>query len=388
MNTIKNLKINRMILLLMLIVSLATQFTLALNLQADQMPLENQKAVVISSEPLAMSEDPYIKAAYRLEVELTKGALKGTVISLEHIISSSEAFEMHLEPGDRILVGAYEDEGGALVYYVEDYQRDTGLMWLLLIFIGTILWVGRGQGVKALVTLAFTLIVVWYILIPLMLKGVNPLFASVVVAALATSFTFIVISGFSKKTLAAVIGTVAGVIVAAILAYWLGERARLTGLSNEEAVMLQFIPQGNIFDPRALLYSGILLGTLGAAMDVAMSIASTIAEIHYHNPYLSRRKLMRSGMNVGRDVMGTMVNTLILAYLGTALPMVLLFVANQMPLVRVVNLDLIATEIMRSLAGSIGIVASLPLTATIAVFLYQPQKNTRASKGVSQEAQE
>lgn len=334
------------------------------------------KGVVVFSEAMAMEEDPYIEAKFLVKVALTSGPEKGSQVTLEHIISANESFQMILKPKDKILVGAFINPNGSKEYYIEDYLREGSLMWLALLFLAIILWVGRGHGIKALATLGFTLLVVWYVLIPLMLKGVSPLLATIGVSAVATTFTLIVLSGFSKKSLSAIAGTVAGVVVAAIIAFYMGESAHLTGLSNEEAVMLKYIPHGDIFNPRQLLYAGILLGTLGAAMDVAMSISSAISEIHFHNPSLSRRKLMRSGMNVGRDVMGTMVDTLILAYLGTALPLVLLFVANDLPMIKVLNMDMIATEIVRSLAGSIGIIASLPLTAAIAVLLHKPSKQT------------
>lgn len=346
---------------------------------ADSVEYSMAKGVVVSSESVAIEEDPYIEAKFLVKVKLTSGPEKGQVVSFEHVISANESFQMHLKPKDKILVGAFMNPNGTKEYYVEEYLREGSLLWLLILFVITILWVGRGHGLKALVTLGFTLLVVWYVLIPLMLKGVSPLLATIGISALATTFTLVILSGFSKKSFSAIIGTVAGVVVAAVIAYWMGETAHLTGLSNEEAVMLKYIPHGDIFDPRQLLFSGILLGTLGAAMDVAMSISSAISEIHFHNPSLSRRKLMKSGMNVGRDVMGTMVDTLILAYLGTALPLVLLFTANQIPMQKVLNMDMIATEIVRSLAGSIGIIASLPLTAGIAVLLHKPNKKTQPS---------
>ena len=332
------------------------------------------KGLVLKVEQIAMEEDPYIDSKYLVLVEFRSGPDKGKTIEFEHVLSTSDSFQMHLKANEKILVGSFLNERGEQEYFVEDYQRENSLLWLFIVFVVTILWVGKWHGLKALATLAFTLLAVWKVLIPLMLNGVSPILATVGVSAVATTFTLLVLSGFTKKSASAIAGTVAGVVVAAVIAYWMGETAYLTGLSNEEAVMLRFIPQGDIFDPRQLLYAGILLGTLGAAMDVAMSISSAISEINLHNPTLSRRKLMKSGMNVGRDVMGTMVDTLILAYLGTALPLVLLFVANGVPMVKVLNMDMIATEIVRSLAGSIGIIASLPLTAAIAVILHKPPK--------------
>ncbi len=147
----------------------------------------------------------------------------------------------------------------------------------------------------------------------------------------------------------------------------------MTGMSTEEASMLLYIPQGIQFDFKALLFSGILLGALGAVMDVAMSIASSIEEVYKANKELSRGELFSAGMEVGKDVMGTMSNTLILAYTGSSIPLLLLFMAYDTPLVRMLNLDIIATEIVRSLAGSIGLILTIPLTAVVTVLLLKPE---------------
>lgn len=148
----------------------------------------------------------------------------------------------------------------------------------------------------------------------------------------------------------------------------------MTGMSSEEATMLLYIPQGIAFDFKALLFSGILLGgALGAVMDVAMSIASSIEEVYKANKELSRGQLFSAGMEVGKDVMGTMSNTLILAYTGSSIPLLLLFMAYDTPTVRMLNLDIIATEIVRSLAGSIGLILTIPLTAVVTVLLLKPE---------------
>jgi len=177
-------------------------------------------------------------------------------------------------------------------------------------------------------------------------------------------------------------GTSFGVIIAGIIAFYVGNKASLSGLSAEEATMLMYIPQGIEFNFRQLLFAGIIMGSLGAAMDIGISIASSIEEIHKANPRLSRGRLFRSGMNVGKDVMGTMVNTLILAYTGTSIPMLLLFMAYETELSKVFNLDVIATEVVRSLSGSIGLILTIPITALFASYYSKEQgrKRMRAAK--------
>jgi len=332
------------------------------------------KGIVQRVDEVAIGEEGFIEAMFIVDIKITSKSLKGEVIQVEHRIAGSDSFPMYLKEKDRVLIGRYINFDGQAEYYVEDYQREVSFYWLLALFILVILVVGKGQGLKAILSLALTLGAIWWIHIPLMLKGFSPILTTVVVALIATTGTLLILGGWSRKSFAAIIGTISGVVIAAFIAYWVGSKAHLTGLSNEEAVMLKFIPQGDIFNPRELLFSGILLGTLGAVMDVAMSIASSIAEIFKHSPEISRRKLFASGMTIGRDVMGTMTNTLILAYLGSSLPLVLLFVANDMPMVRVMNFDIIVTELVRSLSGSIGIVLSLPITAALTVVLYKSSK--------------
>lgn len=188
-----------------------------------------------------------------------------------------------------------------------------------------------------------------------------------------TVITIFLVGGINSKGVSAILGTIAGVVIAGIISYIVGTKAHLTGLSAEEATMLIYIPQGIQFDFKNLLFSGIILGSLGAVMDVGMSISSSVEEIYRANSALSIKELFQSGMNVGRDIMGTMINTLILAYTGTSIPMLLLFMAYETSMTKIVNLDIIATEVVRSLSGSIGLIFTIPITALISSILIKKQ---------------
>ena len=213
--------------------------------------------------------------------------------------------------------------------------------------------------------LAITMFAILKVLLPMILKGANPIPITILISIVVTILTMFIVGGINKKSIAAVVGTSGGVLVAGIIAYYIGSQVKLTGLSSEEATMLMYIPQEVNFDFRGLLFSGIILGSLGAVMDVGMSIASSMDEIHKANPNLTRKELFKSGMNVGKDVMGTMTNTLILAYTGSSIPVLLLFMAYETSIAKILNLDVIATEAIRSLAGSIGLVLTIPLTALV-----------------------
>lgn len=179
----------------------------------------------------------------------------------------------------------------------------------------------------------------------------------------------LIISGLSRKTFSAIIGTVGGVVLAGALALIIGTLAKLTGLGNEEANMLMFIPHDVYFNFKGLLFAGIIIGTMGATMDVGMSIASAMNEIKENSPQIKKADLIKAGMNVGKDTMATMANTLILAYVGGSLHLLLLLIAYETPFSHIINWDMIASEIVRAIAGSIGIIFTIPITALASAFI-------------------
>ncbi len=183
-------------------------------------------------------------------------------------------------------------------------------------------------------------------------------------------------SGINEKTMSAILGTLIGVLLSATIAYMVGTMASLTGLNSEESAMLLYLPGEVDLNLQGILFAGIVIGTLGAVMDVSMSISSSMHEIKSIKPDITIKELMESGMNVGRDIMGTMTNTLILAYTGASLPILMIFTAYNSTMTDVLNLDVIATEIIRAITGSIGIVLTIPITAAIAgIFLGRRHKN-------------
>ncbi len=309
----------------------------------------------------------------RLEVRITNGKFKGTIIDAEYPLSLDFVGGQEnalLRPGDEVLMTLELDEQGdiktAVIY---NPVRDKSVILLLIVFAVVILSVGRIKGLKALVALILTIFSIFYILLPLLLRGYNPVLVTIFSSIVITGVTLILVGGFNKKTLAAVLGTTGGVIAAGIISGMIGNMAKLTGLGTEESQMLLYIPQDISFDYKGLLFAGIILGALGASMDVAMSMSSAMFEIKEQSPELNRIQLFRSGMNIGRDMMGTMANTLIMAYVGGSLPLLMLLLAHNMPLYEIVNQDGFAGEIIRSIAGSIGLILTIPLTAAVVGFL-------------------
>lgn len=308
-----------------------------------------------------------------VEVIVISGEHKGQVFTIENALMGDPYYDVYLERGQEILLLAEMEEGRIKEVYLQEVVRDKYIYYLTAFFIALLLLVGKLKGLKTLVALAFTGVVIIKVMLPLILQGYNPILVSVFFASITAVFTLLVVAGWGKKTLAAVVGTISGVTAAGFLALWTGNLAQLTGFSSEEAQMLMFMGNGDL-DIRGLLFAGIIIGSLGAVTDVGISIASAVSELKENNPGLDSYSLLTSGMNIGRDIMGTMANTLILAYVGSAIPLMLLLMGYEMPWIKIVNLDLIATEIVRSAAGSIGLVISVPVTAAMAAWLYKAGK--------------
>ncbi|HOP39743.1 MAG TPA: YibE/F family protein [Geobacteraceae bacterium] len=241
------------------------------------------------------------------------------------------------------------------------------LLYLVVIFLGSLVIVGGRKGLKTIVTLTVTVLLILKVLLPMILAGYNPAMVAILTCEVITVIALLFVSGFNHKTLAAIIGTTGGISIAGLLAFTIGSMAHLTGLGNEEAIHL--ILYSRNLDFRGLLFAGIIIGAMGAVMDVGISISSSIHEIKANNPGMATGSLVTAGMNVGRDIIGTMSNTLILAYVGSSLNLLLLLTTYEIPLNEIIGRDNLAAEIVRALAGSVGLIATIPITALTAGML-------------------
>ncbi len=337
----------------------------------DGVIYNTEKAKVIEiGESISIGEENFDGYIQEIIVEFVSGERKGDQITVENTLSDNAAYNLIFEQGDKVVltIETYEDSEGEFIY-ISDHLRNDYILYLGIIFLVAVLIIGKWQGLRALISLALTIGSVIFILLPNILKGGNPMVWSVIISIGITIVTILLITGFTRKSAAAIIGISVGVIVAGVISYIIGVKIKLTGLSADDATMLMYIPQGIQFNFQHLLFAGIILGALGAVMDVGVSIASSLDEIYKANENLTRRELFNAGMNVGRDIMGTMINTLILAYTGTSIPLLLLFMAYDSSMLEIMNLDTVATEIVRSLSGSIGLILTIPITAAIASFL-------------------
>ena len=312
---------------------------------------------------------------YEVQIRIDSGAAAGTETTITHRTLNNAAFDIHPQEGDNIIV---RDENGS--YAIVDYDRLPAMLFLLLGFAALLILFGGMTGLKALLVLLFAVLLIAKGLIALILLAPSHIILwTILIGAVITLATQLIVSGRNVKAAAAIIGTIGGILVASLLAVLAIHFTYLTGVSEEQAGMLKALYLKDV-DFRELLFSGIVLGALGAVMDVAVSIASAQYEMKLLAPHTKFRTLVSSGLSVGRDVMGTMANTLVLAYIGGALPLILLISAQpDIPLLHVMNLNMIATEVVRSLIGSIGLLCAIPITAYAAAFLItvRPQRTKK-----------
>lgn len=312
-----------------------------------------------------------------VEIEVISGAHKGEKAIIDNMLMGNPAYDINLKKGDRVILHVEQADGGGVNFFIADKQRVNVLYWLSGFFIFLLLVIGRKKGFSSLISILVTLGLIFWVLTPLILKGFNPILATVLICVFASVVAIYLVGGINAKSSAAILGTVSSLAIAGILSMLCIKFANLTGFSSEESLFL-FSAHPNL-NFVGVLASAMIIGALGAVMDIGMSISSTINEIFSSNPNMYVRELFSSGMNVGKDIIGTMANTLILAYLGGALSLVLL--SNNIDLQKFFNLNQVATEISSALIGSIAIVLCVPITAIISAFLIKKASIKDNSKG-------
>lgn len=300
-------------------------------------------------------------------IEILDGAYETEEFTTNYILSYDidgkiKAYE--LEIGDKVSVQLVEDEMGNVTATVQNVIRDKYIFVMFGLFLLTIVFIGGKQGVKAIIGLIITILAVYFILIKGIYLGYDAILMTIVTSAVIIVLTFIIIGGFSKKILTAALGTLGGVISSGIVAILFSHLAKLSG-ACEDAIQLSMNMNTVNFNFRDLIFAGIVISALGACMDVGMSIASSLDEIKNKTKDISWQELFKSGMNIGKDVIGTMTNTLILAYVGGALTLILLFLACDMGMTEILNKETISEEVISAIAGSMGVVFTVPITAFI-----------------------
>lgn len=342
---------------------------------AAQQASEPAKPVTVTARVVAVLEEgittvgPVTQPYQRLLVELTSGSEAGQTVEVTIGVRDLNTAGQRFAVGDRLFLSVSTGPDGSRAYTLLDRDRSTPLAVLAVLCAGAIVALGRWKGLRALLGLAFTFVVLIWVLVPLILRGYPPVPVAIAVSFVVFVVTLAVTHGVGRMSLAAMAGTSISLILTGLLAALFVAAAGLTGLADEEASFLQVVLGDRAVSPRGLLLAGMLVGALGVLDDITVSQSSLVFELRRANPASTGWELFAAGVRVGRDHIAATVNTLVLAYAGAALPLLLLFSQLDEPLLWVINREIVAQEIVQTLVGSLGLIAAVPLTTGFAAWL-------------------
>jgi uncharacterized membrane protein len=297
-----------------------------------------------------------------VDAHLTSGGHGGEDITFQVLPTQTEVPTLH--EGDRVVLQYFPKSPPEFRYLFSDFQRQTPLMWLVVGFVVVVVAFGRWQGVRALLGLAASGVILVAFVVPALLRA-EPALGVALAGTIAVAFLAIYLAhGVSISSTVALAGTIASLVITTVLALFAAGATSLSGLTDESAVTLRVTAEA--LDLRGLLVAGIVVGALGVLDDVTVSQVSTVSALRRANPGLSSAHLYREATRVGRDHVASTVNTLVLAYAGASLPLLLFFAEGTQPLGRLLTGEVVAVEIVRMLVGSIGLVLSVPITTALA----------------------
>lgn len=322
-----------------------------------------EKATVVKVTKDNVQEDGNRYGNQQVVLELRSGEYKGEEVDATS--PSGTLFGADCVEGMRV-IAIVSVTGETKVVTVFSQDRTIPIVIFVALLVVAICLIGGKKGVKSVISLAFTLICIFFILFPLLYQGMSPFIITVIISAIVTIFTILYVGGVNNKSFAAIVGTVAGVVIAGISASAFGKAAGISGYNVSDIENLNYVAQYCKLQIGGLLFSGIIISALGAVMDVGMSISSTISEIYEKKPDATVRELFISGIHVGKDMMGTMSNTLILAFVGGSITTLMLNYSYNLPVNQLMNSYNIGIEIMQGISGSLGIVLTVPITAFVA----------------------
>jgi uncharacterized membrane protein len=342
-------------------------------------PLREQMTIGYSTDTVRANVDTVIEEgvltlgevdqAYQiLYVTVTDGDYAGQSFTIDYGTRQIRNDMIPLQVGDDIMITISSRPDGTLSAFFADYYRGRSLLVLAITFVAFGIIVSGWKGVRSLIGIALSLVVIIVIILPGIQQGKDPLVTSIFGSFFFVSYSLYIVYGWNMKTHAAVVGSLLALIITGILAFIFVDQSRLTGYGNENMFYISQLTQ-NTLNVRHLLLAGILIGTLGVLDDLVISQSSAVFELYRNNPAQNFQSLYRSAMNIGKDHIAATVNTLVLAYAGAALPMLLLFSYRSVDFLMAINLEFIAEEIVRTLVGSLGLFAAVPITTSLAALI-------------------
>ena len=336
--------------------------------------MEYENAVVEQILTDSTEADPVSEGHFRgnqnLIVRVKTGRYAGQQMMADNTVGPIYGCPMAV--GDGVTVGLSTYSDGTVRCYIYEYDRSMGLALVLGAFLLVTVLVGGKVGLKSLLSLGLTVAALIFILLPLLLRGWPTILTTFFVSVLVTAATFVILGGVDKKTVCACLGTLAGIALATVFGLLAQKLLRIDGYRQEYAEALLQLRQTeeSAIGITGLITAGVIVSALGAVMDVAMSISSALQELTRVNPDLTSRDLFRSGMNIGRDMVGTMTNTLILAILGSGLTLVVYIYSLSLQPWQLLSSAYMSLEAISGIASSIGVMLAVPLTAAICAVSY------------------
>lgn len=380
MKIFNELKENRVVIIIMLITIIAAGFFnqyLAKDysrVNNDSTDFVSGKIVEITSSNLEYDQDLKINLGKQVVVvEILEGKSAGKRVEIDNYLTAAHNVEVAI--GSKEIISADEPDGIDSYYTVYNFDRGLGMIIFTCVLLLVIIAIGRGKGVKAILGLAYTLYLVIFLLLPTVFSGYSPVLMSIICVALSTIVTLMLLNGASKKTYSAIVATVLGVVLSAGGFYLMSLVLKVNGFSVDEAESLVLINQATGLSIKDILFAGILISSLGAIMDVGMSIVSALSELFHHQPNLTQKQIFDSGIEIGKDMIGTMTNTLILAFTGSAFVSLLVLFSYNVDIKQLLSSNYIAIEFAQGIAGTLGIVLTVPIASFISAWALTNKKS-------------
>ena len=380
MKIFNELKENRVVIIIMLITIIAAGFFnqyLAKDysrVNNDSTDFVSGKIVEITSSNLEYDQDLKINLGKQVVVvEILEGKSTGKRVEIDNYLTAAHNVEVAI--GSKVIISADEPDGIDSYYTVCNFDRGLGMIIFTCVLLLVIIAIGRGKGVKAILGLAYTLYLVIFLLLPTVFSGYSPVLMSIICVALSTIVTLMLLNGASKKTYSAIVATVLGVVLSAGGFYLMSLVLKVNGFSVDEAESLVLINQATGLSIKDILFAGILISSLGAIMDVGMSIVSALSELFHHQPNLTQKQIFDSGIEIGKDMIGTMTNTLILAFTGSAFVSLLVLFSYNVDIKQLLSSNYIAIEFAQGIAGTLGIVLTVPIASFISAWALTNKKS-------------
>lgn len=373
----KNVNRKESVFIITLLIILTILITLPTGFQKQEYNFtEGVRAKVISVNNMGIQTSGFFKLGDQsVLIEIETGSHKGEQIEANNMLTGRLSVDKIFKEGDTawVLIGFDENNNINFANMIDHYRIDKEI-FLIGVFAVVIIIFSGYTGVRTLLSFAFALLSIWKILIPAMLKGYNPLIVALLVGNVLTIVTLLLVAGFSKKAYAAIISAVTCSLATCILAIIFGNMFNIHGAVMEGAESLLYAGFMNL-DLTSIFQAGIYLASSGAILDLAIDISSALEEIMNNNPNVTKVELVKSGLNIGKSVVGSQTTTLLLAYMGSYITIMMVYMAQGTPLMNILNSKTIAAEILHTFVGCLGLVLVSPLTSLICGLIFEKERS-------------